>query len=259
MTHQAFTQRIFFTAFSIAVMLSSWNTTKPGLAHKSIAVQPANSEVISIEKQWNFEIDHYGMQHHNGLQTLNITVKCTSDKAIFDPRAPKFLSISSEISHFLRNYPNEDDYWEIINRELSETLLQDYPELSSVSIMLEVLPTERLPYTRASIVTQNRNRLPVEGWRFTARTPVLVQGSHLTYEVEYLYRDGITNTEYPDFLPINDRLVQLLMSTVAKGNPWEFTNQDIAERMLQKYPALDTFTSQIKNSEQLKFRGSRTE
>lgn len=252
MIHQTLVQAIFSTA----VVASSWPLAEPGLAHKPIGTQPVNSEVTSIEKHWNFEIAHYRMQHHNGLQTLNITVDCTSDKANL---APSLLSIYSEISHFLRNYPNEDDYWEIINRELSETLLQDYPELSSVSIMIEVLPTERLPYTRASMINQSRNHMPVEGWRFTATAPVQVQGSHLNYEVEYLYRDGITNSEYPDFIPINDRIVQLLVVAVAKGSVWESTNQDIAERMLQKYPALDAFTSQIEQSGQLELRVNRTE
>lgn len=250
MIHQAFTQAILSTV----IVASSWHVTEPRLVHKPIEVQPTNSKVISIEKHWNFEIDHYRMQHHNGLQTLNITVDCTSDKANL---APKLLSIYSEISHFLGNYPNEDDYWEIINRELSKTLLQDYPDLSSVSITIEVLPTERLPYTRASVITQNRNHIAIEGWRFIAITPVQVQGSYLNYEVEYLYRDGITNTEYPDFIPINDRIVQLLTIAVAKGNPWESINQDIAEIMLQKYPALDTFTSQIENPRQPEIRVSR--
>lgn len=241
MISQAFAHAILSTA----IVTSSSQATEPGLAHKLPTTQIAVSNVASIEKQWNFAIENYRMRHHNSFQTLNLAVNCKSDQADL---SPKLLAIYGEISEFLRTYPNEDDYWEIINRELTKTILQHYSELSSVAITLEVLPTERLPYTRASIVTQNRDGERTEGWRFTSRVPIQVKGVDLEYEVEYLYRNGITNTEYPDFVPINDRIAQLLMAGMIKGEPWEHTNQDIAESMLQKYPVLYAFTSHIENT-----------
>ena len=241
MISQAFAHAILSTA----IVASPLQATEPGLSHKPDTAQLVVFNGALIEKHWNFAIENYRMQHHNSFQTLNIAVECKSDQADL---SSKLLGIYSEISHFLQIYPNEDDYWEIINRELSKTLLQDYPDLSSVAITLEVLPTEHLPYTRASIVTQSRNGERTEGWRFTSRVPMQVKGIDLDYEVEYLYRDGITNAEYPDFVPINDRIAQLLMTAMIKGEPWEYANQDIAESMLQKYPVLYSFTSRIEDT-----------
>lgn len=237
--------------FSTAILADPFHALSPGLAQKAIGVQPPVSSLssvshgVSIEKHWDLTMKNHMMQHHQGFQALNITVECTFDQTNL---TPKLFAMYGEIDQFLSRYPNETDYWEVINRELAKTILQYHSELSSVSITLEILPNERIPYNRASIVTQNRNGESVEEWRFTARVPVQVQGDDLNYEVEYLYRDGIANTEYPDFVPISDRTTQLLMAALTKGEPWEYANQDIATSILQKYPVLEDFTSYLDNA-----------
>lgn len=237
----AFTHAILSTA----IFVNPFQAVDLGLVQKEIVAPSPVSTAVSAERHWSFAIANYRMQHQQGWQTLNIAIDCASNQV--DLVANQF-DVYGEVAEFLRNYPNEDDYWEIINRELTKTILYNHPELSSISLTLEVLPTHRIPYTRASIVSRNRNGESHEKWRFEARVPVQIQGDDLKYEVEYLYRNGITNTEYPDFVTISDRIAQLLMTAVNKGEPWEYANQDIAEIMLQKYPALDTFTSRIEHT-----------
>lgn len=221
----------------------------PDLAQKTIVAQPAASAVFPIEKHWNFEVKNYVIEHHQGFQPLNVTIDYRSNQGVAAKADALYVEMYAEtyaeMDDFLTRYPNEDDYWEVVNRELAKTLLRTNPDLASVSITLEVLPTEHIPYDRASIVTQSRSGLNLQEWRFTTRVPVQVQGSDLSYEVEYLYRDGITNTEYPDFVPISNRTAQLLMAAMTQGEPWEYTNQTIAESILHKYPALDSFTGHL--------------
>jgi len=47
------------------------------------------------------------------------------------------------IDNFLANYPNETDVWEV---------LAENPALDSLQIDIDLLPTNKLPYERASIV-----------------------------------------------------------------------------------------------------------
>jgi hypothetical protein len=63
------------------------------------------------------------------------------------------VPISTSIDNFLTNYPNETDFWEILNKSLTQQVLAQNPALDSLQINLEVLPTNRLPYNRASIVS----------------------------------------------------------------------------------------------------------
>jgi hypothetical protein len=211
---------------------------------ETLMVPSADRAVESAEKHWSFSIKRYRMRHHHGIQTLNIRVDCTSESDA-DEMIAQLLMLHAEINQFLQHYPNEDDYWEIINRELTKTLLRQHSQLSTVTITLEVLPTARLPYTRASIVSRTQEGYVDEGWRFFTRIPGQEAGYSASYEVEYFYRDGITNEEYPDFVPIHHRITQLLTVATAKGDSWEQTNQAIAQTVLQKYPALDSLTSRV--------------
>jgi hypothetical protein len=57
------------------------------------------------------------------------------------------------IDNFLANYPNETDVWEIVNKNLTQKVLAENPALDSLQIDLDLLPTNKLPYERASIVS----------------------------------------------------------------------------------------------------------
>jgi hypothetical protein len=225
-----------FMITALQVLSPAW--TKP------VGVEPA-IESTATGKMWSFAIKNYRMQHHQGLQRLNITVNGSygGSSGNGGSSASQLLSLYADVYQFLRQYPNEDDYWEILNRELTKTLLHDHPNLASVTITLEVLPTDRLPYPRASIVSRARTGYVDESWRFSTRLPA--QEGPVSYEVEYFYRDGISDEEYPDFLPIHHRVAQLLTVATAEEATWDYVNQDIADSVLQKYPALDSFTSRV--------------
>lgn len=211
---------------------------------ETTTVPAIDRSAVSTEKHWNFSIKNHRMRHHHSVQTLNIAVNCGYEGDTAEVSA-KLLRLYAEINQFLQHYPNEEDYWEIINRELTKSLLRGHPELSSVTVTLEVLPTARLPYTRASIVSRTQDGYVDEGWRFFTRVPVQWQGQPVSYEVEYVYRDGISNEEYPDFVPIHHRITQLLAVAAAEGDSWDHVNHAIAQTVLQKYPALDSLTSRV--------------
>ncbi|MFB8793570.1 MAG: hypothetical protein U7126_04885 [Microcoleus sp.] len=52
----------------------------------------------------------------------------------------------------MANYPNETDVWEVVNQNLTQKVLAENPALDSLQIGLDLLPTNKLPYDRASIV-----------------------------------------------------------------------------------------------------------
>jgi hypothetical protein len=87
------------------------------------------------------------------LNNLNIDVKYQYKPRIRQDEYPDFVPIYTSIDNFLTNYPNETDFWEILNKSLTQQVLAKNPNLNSLQINLEVLPTNRLPYNRASIVS----------------------------------------------------------------------------------------------------------
>lgn len=112
--------------------------------------------IAAEEKQINqenfgFKINDYKMEHYDDLISLNLIVKYrinTSPQTEINPDFyPDFLVIIDQIKDFLINYPNETDYWEIINRKLAQSILIKNPQISSLKIKIEIKPNLKDPYS----------------------------------------------------------------------------------------------------------------
>ncbi len=100
-----------------------------------------------------FQVPNYAIQHQGGaILNLKVAYRLTPD-AIAQNDYPDLIPIRKDIDNFLVNYPNEKDYWEIINKKLVKFTLNKYPQISSLKIEMSVFPTPNEPFTRASIVT----------------------------------------------------------------------------------------------------------
>lgn len=99
----------------------------------------------------DFKIDHQ-TEHHN----LNITISFRYVPNIVKADYPDFRWLAKDVETLLTNYPNEDDYWEIVNKQITSLLLTKYRSLANVTCELKVDPSPLVPYTRSSRVTRQR-------------------------------------------------------------------------------------------------------
>ena len=98
----------------------------------------------------DFTVDHQG--HNN----LNISVKYRYRANMTVSDYPDFRLIAKDIETFLTNYPNETDYWEIVNKKITLLVLDKYSPIESVTSQIEVSPTTTVPYLRSSLSTRTR-------------------------------------------------------------------------------------------------------
>ncbi len=106
-----------------------------------IAFFPSDAQ---LGQKWNFSLANYPIEHQ-GLNNLNIDVNYKYKDGIQNSKYPDFLPIYKSIDNFLVNYPNETDFWEIMNKNLTEKVLAENQTIASVTVDLDVLPTEKLP------------------------------------------------------------------------------------------------------------------
>ena len=99
----------------------------------------------------DFKVDHQGENHN-----LNISISYRYVANITKTQYPDFRWLAKDVETLLTNYPNEDDYWEIVNKQLTALLLKKYAGLMSVTSELKVDPSPLVPYTRSSRVTRQR-------------------------------------------------------------------------------------------------------
>lgn len=99
----------------------------------------------------DFQLDHQ-TEHHN----LNISLSYRYVANISKADYPDFRWLAKDVETFLTNYPNEDDYWEIVNKGVTSMLMRKYAALASLTCEFRVDPSGKVPYTRSSRVTRTR-------------------------------------------------------------------------------------------------------
>ena len=64
------------------------------------------------------------MNHQWMANTLNIAVRYRLKPNASSRNAPNFTTIFNQVTRSLAHHP-QDDYWEIVNRKLTEVILQE--------------------------------------------------------------------------------------------------------------------------------------
>ncbi|MDB5373857.1 MAG: hypothetical protein JWP04_2499 [Belnapia sp.] len=121
------------------------------------------------KESWTFALEDYAIQHQ-GVHVIDLAVSYDYRPGIGldNPlEYPNFVPIANFVNAFFVDYPNETDFWEILNRKLVGALLTeaiptpygiDYrlaEAVDNLSITLTVHPYTAIPYARASTVAQD--------------------------------------------------------------------------------------------------------
>lgn len=117
----------------------------------------------SLIEEFSFQIKDFRMDHQTQTNNLNISISYRYTTNIQKADYPDFRWLAKDVETLLSNYPNKDDYWEIVNKQITSILLNKYPGIKSVTSDLKVDPTSLVPYTRSSRVT--RERAPIKSNR----------------------------------------------------------------------------------------------
>ena len=107
-------------------------------------------------EEFSFEIKDFKMDHQTQTNNLNISISYRYVANIQKADYPDFRRLAKDVESLLSNYPNKDDYWEIVNKQITSMLLYKYPGIVSVTSEVKVDPSNLIPYARASRVTRKR-------------------------------------------------------------------------------------------------------
>lgn len=243
---------VFMTAIFVYFTQSLLFETKKTQAYPDL---PSNQCGFSQQIKTNFpEMTHsFAMAEypieHQGNNYLNISVIFTEQNLDLIKESNKMNEIHLQINDFLLNYPNESDYWEVLNQNLVKDIFASHPQMSSMTIKLEVLPNEKSPNSRTTTVTVTNKTQLFGKWNFAINNhPIKHKGENiLDIDVEYTYYyEGASNSEYIDFLKIRSRITQLLSQYPNTTDSWEEINQNIAKIIFNENPALSSLNLTLK-------------
>ena len=112
-----------------------------------------------LVEQFSFLIKDFKIDHQGENNNLNITIWYRYKAHLSNPEYPDFMLIAKDIETLLTNYPNEGDYWEILNKKITLMVLEKYPAIAKITSQLQVSPSPKDPYLRSSIVTRDRTTM----------------------------------------------------------------------------------------------------
>jgi hypothetical protein len=127
---------------------------KPSSTNKAERVSRGNDS--QLIEEFSFLIKDLKTEHQTESHNLNISISYRYVVNIANSDYPDFRLLAKDVETFLTNYPNEDDYWEIVNKQLTLFLLKKYPAISSITSEVTADPTRLDPYVRSSRVTRER-------------------------------------------------------------------------------------------------------
>jgi len=123
----------------------------------SHAQQRRSTTESRLVEDFSFTMKDFKMDHQSQMNNLKITVRYRYRANITKADYPDFRWLEKDIEMNLTNYPNKNDYWEILNKDLTAMLMKKYPSLTRLTIEIEVPPSSLVPFQRSSIVTRDRS------------------------------------------------------------------------------------------------------
>jgi hypothetical protein len=219
-------------------------------------------------KGCQFSFDNYTIEHQGGA-TINLLVRCNYKKwmrATGLLKYPEFTQIYNYIDNYLKTYPNETDFWEILNKNLvSDLLTQAIPTafgieyqladvVDSLTVEIDVLQgSSDVPVPRSSIVTGLPNNVVEldESWKFKFDDYAIKHQGSATIDlcVSYDYIDGIgieDPSEYPEFTQIYNYIDNYLKTYPNETDSWEILNKNLVSALLtQPIPTAFGFDYQL--------------
>ena len=122
----------------------------------AILLQSVGLGATVEEEALSFEIKAFPVDHQ-GPQVIDVIADLVYVEGIGDKEYPDFEIIRAELIEWMTAYPNESDYWEVFNRVLCLRLLDTYPMVAKVSIVIEVYPTFGIQYAHTSRCVVSRD------------------------------------------------------------------------------------------------------
>jgi hypothetical protein len=214
-----------------------------------------DAEGIDFDEAFSFEITDYGLDHQGGaIVDIQVDLDFKKDIAIDDPYAyPEFVSIVNFIKDYLVHYPNETDFWEILNKNLVTALLtKTIPTSFGVEYQLDELVdsvtvdidvesgSSLVDYSRSSEVTGSPQATGIdfdESFSFEISDYGLDHqgGAVVDILVDLKFKEGIglaNPYDYPEFVSIVNFIKDYLVAYPNETDFWEILNKNLAEALL---------------------------
>jgi hypothetical protein len=217
------------------------------------------ASAISTTESFQFSIVDYAIDHQGGA-ILDVTLDYTYKPELGSPELYfEFQQVSNYIDNFFKTYPNETDYWEVLNKNLSDQLVTDtigksfgfsgldYQLRDSIDRLTTRLDVREgsgdVPYPRSTVVLNDLNEDLRERFVFTIRDyAVEHQGTaSLDVTLDYQYRPGASGYSNPyfEFQQVANFVRNFFEHYPNESDPWEVVHNGLSKALTTQVVSKD--------------------
>lgn len=155
------------------------------------------AQITDFSSHMELSIDRYIINHRFGLHALKINVEMDGMPIAIEDK------MANEIKDFLANYPNQEDYWEIVNKKLVIFLSKLYPNQKKIQIILSIEPDSNKPFSRKSICKLYNEEVERQAFSFSILNHAF-RNNLLNLNIEIDYDCKASSNDYINFFTVRD-------------------------------------------------------
>lgn len=144
-------------SISLMLVILAIMATVPAVSSQTPERVSSTRTASSLVEEFSFLIKDFRMDHQGQTNNLDLSISYRYAANITKADYPDFRWLAKDVETLLGNYPNKDDYWEIVNKQITALLLKKYSGIVTITCEIKVDPTSVVPYTRSSRVTRERS------------------------------------------------------------------------------------------------------
>src|ERR1700722_1709539 len=123
----------------------------------SISAPASEIDSQALKQEIGFKLCQIRLHHQDLWRTLNIKIWYQL-KDSDSERSPDTFEVKEAVIKFLADYPNQADYWEILNKKMAQFLIETYP-IQSLEIELGVVPDASISAERRSLIRYEKGQI----------------------------------------------------------------------------------------------------
>lgn len=176
--------------------------------------------------------------HQQEWRNLSITLEY---ETVPYEKASNAALVKEHIHQFLDEYPNQTDFWEIMNLNLVRSLLTEFPDIQKLKTILSLKPDRTLSFPRESRINYdvNNNALQ-ESFGFTKLNYAICSEtfSSLDLSVFFDLKDNPAQFGYPDYQWVDQAINEFFKEHPLSFSQWQHLKPKLEEFLLERFKTL---------------------
>ena len=219
------------------------------VASQYVLATPSKLDSDGASQTVGFSVRGLKICHQNKWRNMTVELEYDTN---FNENPVDAQSIRKDVLEFLNSYPNQSDFWEVMNTKLVDSLIQKFPAINILRSKLSLAPDASLSFHRASIAEYDRQKENLhESFGFVKPHYAICNDTFrlLDLHVDFSLKSHPAAEDYPDYQWVDRAMEEFFSKHRLSFSKWKDLKPQLEQFLLEKFPTLTAIDIQMTISE----------